>query len=131
MIFMKMYKGRTIKPFQEVEVYRNLHTDGFSVRDKATGLVLAHVDTFTITDAKFIVKEAGRLRAIAKRTRNVHAWIEGRWVPHNAPLKEHCHKITYNPFKYDTFVDVDLFLPVRQAPLVQFEKGEAYACILI
>lgn len=100
---MKMYKDRTITPGQRVFVYFNLHKKVFSVRDVATGLVIAHTPWIQLRDVKFKVSEAGRQRVIASGVKNVHAGVEGSYYPHLLELP--WKKATYNPKKYRQFVD--------------------------
>jgi len=90
-----------------VYVYKNLHKDCWSVRQH--GLVKAHIpadDPVAMWDCYFHVDVKGRERTIKERRKNVHAFVKGY-------LQHICHldtngkevEVTYNPYKYETFVD--------------------------
>lgn len=102
---MKLVKERTIEEGQKVFVYFNLHKKCFSVKDVKTGLVVAHTDSISLYDCEFKVSEAGRQRVLREQRKNVHAGIVGHYIPEGIegePLKG---EATYNPYKYETFVD--------------------------
>jgi L-fucose mutarotase/ribose pyranase (RbsD/FucU family) len=102
-----------------VRVYRNLHNKLFSVQAKLnkTWKVIGHVENITLADATFKVSEAGRQRVINQKRKNVHAYVEGV-VTTVAFEIEFATKITYNPYKYNSFVETINFTPVHQADLV-------------
>ena len=91
---------------QRVFVYYNLHKKCWSVRSKATGRVIYHTNTIHLQDITCKVSEAGRLRVLKEQRKNVHAGIEGTvWAPNPHRLQPHTwEEITYNPYKYETFV---------------------------
>lgn len=97
-----------------VEVYYNLHKHCLSVRHK--GKVIKHVAEITLRDAKFVVQEGGRQRALRERKKNVHAFVKGELVDFSAP--QYSRNATYNPFRFDSFVDFDTLEPVYEASLV-------------
>jgi len=95
-----------------VEVYFNLHKKLFSVRDCKTGRVVHHTQRIWIEDPEFVVRKAGRERVLREKKKNVHAFVRGTWfkvqsdfdvsrlIDHQACSDE----VTYNPYKYDSFV---------------------------
>ena len=95
-----------------VEVYFNLHKKLFSVRDCKTGRVVHHTQRIWIEDPVFVVRKAGRERVLREKKKNVHAFVRGTWfkvqsdfdvsrlIDHQACSDE----VTYNPYKYDSFV---------------------------
>lgn len=87
----------------KVFVYRNLHKKCFSVKCLKTKKVIAHVDSITLINAVFKVSEAGRQRVLRERQKNVHAGVVG----HIADVNLICQttRVTYNPYKFDSFVD--------------------------
>jgi len=92
---------------EKVEVYWNLHKNCFSVRSCKTGRVIAHTKAVDIKDAKFVVRQAGRRKVLQEKKKNVHAFVRGYLAPMGFPLAEigqHGYA-TYNPYKYDSFVD--------------------------
>jgi len=95
-----------------VEVYFNLHKKLFSVRDCKTGRVVHHTQRIWIEDPEFVVRKAGREKVLREKKKNVHAFVRGTWfkvqsdfdvsrlIDHQACSDE----VTYNPYKYDSFV---------------------------
>ena len=95
-----------------VEVYFNLHRKLFSVRNCKTGRVVHHTQRIWIEDPEFVVRKAGREKVLREKKKNVHAFVRGTWfkvqsdfdvsrlIDHQACSDE----VTYNPYKYDSFV---------------------------
>jgi len=116
-----MVKGRTLVAGQVVEVYFNLHKKVFSIKDKKTGLVVAHAPIVNLTHASFIVSEAGRQRVIKEQRKNVHARVVGTYRPlhdeqgvyFKAP--HGMRDAYYNPYKTETFVDKETGTPIHGA----------------
>ena len=73
------------------------------------GRVIAHRKTVWLTDAVPKVSEAGRQRVLREQRKNVHAGIVGQWRDADMPLvsNDYWLPVTYNPYKYETFVYVD------------------------
>lgn len=91
---------------RRVDVYRNLHRGAYSVRDRATGRVIAHAEHVDVRDARGVVGQKGRERVIAEGVKNVHAVVRGTLTaPLLRPNTEPTGSLTYNPFKYTAFVD--------------------------
>lgn len=86
---------------KRVRVYRNLHKKCFSVKCMKTGLVIAHVNEITLTDATFPVSQAGRNRVLKEKRKNVHAFIQG--IVDNNTLVYGNTKVCYNPYKRGNF----------------------------
>ena len=91
----------------KVDCYYNLHKHCISIRHK--GLVIAHAHSVELNDVKFVVSQTGRARVLKEKRKNVHAFVRGELVRRN------CHSempdsevregnVTYNPYKYDSFV---------------------------
>lgn len=102
----KQYKGRQIDFSKPVKVYRNLNNGLFSVVQG--NIVVAHVDSITLTDVSFKVSEAGRQRVITTKQKNVHAYVVGKVVAVNdLQLKNIDNntpsRIRYNPYKFGYF----------------------------
>jgi hypothetical protein len=120
---MTPYKNRGVNKHLPVEIYRNLHRGGYSVRQE--GLVVGHTDNATLLDAEFIVSEPGRRRVVVTGVRNVHAWVRGTLVTtrEQTPLVA---KVRYNP-KSDahfTYIEPDQkgWCRATNARLVVFRK---------
>ena len=111
---------------KRVQCYYNIRRGDYSVR--RDGKVIDHVDSITLLDARFNVAPAGRDKVRATGVKNVHATVSGYRVDttlyaFSGDLPEW---ITYNPFKYDQFVQIegdgyDSFRtkPVRSAEYVK------------
>lgn len=97
----------------KVFVYKNLHATRknggitvYSVKalngpDK--GRVVARSSHVLLEDVRPKVSEAGRQRVIREGRKNVHAGLVGTLIHmENQPF--HGQKITYNPYKYESFV---------------------------
>jgi hypothetical protein len=115
-----------------VRAYWNFRKKKFSIQKKLNGrwLVVAYSNSFMLKDATFKVSESGRQRVIKNKSKNVHAYIYGTLVEsgmgisgdskHNLPMK-----ITYNPYKYNSFISTNLTihtLKVKSAWCVKFGK---------
>lgn len=93
-----------------VDVYRNLNKNCLSVMCRENGnsdygQVIKHVDSISLSNVDFVVSEKSRERAKDQEKRNVHAYVRGI-VDKNIEVIDG-RNITYNPFKYDYFIDVD------------------------
>lgn len=103
-----------------VEVYRNLHTGGLSIRLK--GIVVGHTkpdEAILLTNVRTRVSEAGRSRVLREKRKNVHAFLIGEF--HGTTSLErfsHLPRLTYDPYKYESFVDVDSELAIDRASSV-------------
>jgi hypothetical protein len=87
-----------------VDVYFNLHTHLWSVRNRKTGLVMFHTDQIALDDVKFVVSEAGRQRVLKEKRKNVHAFVRGtigKW--RQAPERNGSLLVSYNPYRGPTF----------------------------
>ena len=110
----------------KVFVYFNLHKKCWSLKaleGENKGRVIAHEDFVTLVEATPKVSEAGRQRVLKEKRKNVHAGIVGYWqdTPTGYMYLEHLDldpsNITYNPYKYKSFVYED-GVPFKGAPLV-------------
>ena len=94
------------------------------------GLVSEHPDRVIVEDAEFVVSEPGRQRVLAKKQKNVHAYVKGvvhptwyegtkygdyRWETALETIKGAAHWVVpshlrlqkkivlYDPYEYETF----------------------------
>lgn len=101
----------------KVEVYWNLHKKCYSVRHD--GRVVMHTNKLALRDVRFSVQPAGRQKVIANKQKNVHAFVRGLYAGKNFAEFSDCGTLaTYNPYKYDSFVDVE-----TQKPIYNCEKA--------
>jgi hypothetical protein len=106
-----------------VFVYFNLHKRVWSVRaleGEHKGRVLQHASALCLADCTFKVSEAGRQRVLRERQKNVHAGVKGTLVAAPPAGLALPRRVTYDPYKYTTFVDADTFEAVHGSPCVLF-----------
>lgn len=101
---MQSFKGRTVTKGQIVEVYRNLHNGLLSIRDYKTKHVLGHCETIELQGVQFKVNQKGRERVLKEKRKNVHAYAIGRYMG-NPETFNGTQQLTYNPYKYKSFVN--------------------------
>ena len=99
----------------KVEVYFNLHKRVFSVRSCRTGRVIDHTKHVHIVNPKFVVREGGRQRVLRERKKNVHAFVRGNLTAFKDSPSHLADTVGYNPYKYDSFVNVTDEAPVYKA----------------
>jgi hypothetical protein len=111
----------------KVFCYFNLHRKCFSIKaleGPNKGRVVAHRDDVLLFDCVFKVSEAGRQRVLRERKKNVHAGVVGEWDETGTDLITIARvttigrPVTYNPYKYNTFVYLYGQQPVDCARLV-------------
>ena len=103
---------------KNVEVYYNLHKKCLSVRKR--GLVIDHVSSILLKNAQFVVQPAGRKRVLKEKRKNVHAFVRGERVA-VASFDGKSERITYNPYKYKSFVSVETGKPVYKKDIVSID----------
>lgn len=96
--------NQQLKEGDKVFVYFHLRKKLFSVRSQKTRLVVAHLTDVNLVNAEFIVSQKGRERVLKEKVKNVHAGVVGIYTEINEALNT--EKATYNPYKYDSFVNV-------------------------
>lgn len=117
----------------KVFVYFNLHRKCFSIKamegpDK--GRVVAHRDDVLLFDGTFKVSEAGRQRVLRERKKNVHAGVVGMWDETGTDLITIDRvttvgtPVTYNPYKYNSFVHLYGEHPIETCRLVALTVSE-------
>jgi|688.fasta_scaffold738812_1 hypothetical protein len=113
----------------KVFVYRNLHKNMWSLRCTKTRRVKGYCDDLVLQGATFKVSEAGRQRVLREHTKNVHAGVEGILKPSSfltEEIKSEMIRVSYNPYLYDSFVDIN-GNPVYNALFVMLcSTGKAY-----
>jgi len=120
-----------------VFIYYNLHRKCWSVKaleGENKGRVIAHCESALLADCTMKVSEKGRQRVLREKKKNVHAGIVGRiLIPvhvvfdslgyHNNEVDYSLYslkqEITYNPYKYDSFVVKGTEQPIYRAAIVK------------
>jgi hypothetical protein len=104
-----------------VQVYRNLHRQRLSVvalGGARKGRVIRRPTEITLSRCSLVVQPAGRDRVLRTRVKNVHAFVRG--TPSKGCLTKGV-RLTYNPYKYSSFVRADTFAPVASADEVSIK----------
>ena len=108
----------------KVDVYWNLHKNIWSVREK--GKVIAHMGTVVLSDVTFRVQPAGRERVRREGKKNVHAFASGTYTPAIEGRAKKGRQITYNPYKYDSFVYSDDLTPVHHSAKIVLQNRKIW-----
>lgn len=93
---------------KKVMVYYNLHKHTFSVTYKSK--VIAHADYVKLSNVEFRVRPGGKDKVRKEKSKNVHAFVIGNleeYCKHpceNIPEEMSDRIVTYDPYKYDSFV---------------------------
>ena len=106
----------------------------YSVRG-SDGLVKKHLCHLVLHDCTFRVSDKGNERVRDEQRKNVHAYIQGReawneeeqrweYIGPDCNYVTTAIAITYDPYKYKTFVRVDTGKPVHKAKVVVFGCGK-------
>ena len=117
---------------RKVKVYYNLHRHCWSVQDYKTRRVIGHCDSLSLKECSFKVSDAGRARVLKEGKKNVHAFVVGFLVSYELFTPEHCldRQITYNPYKYDSFVLAqDVQTRVLQMPNVAMFNRQVWSVL--
>jgi hypothetical protein len=128
------------------EVYFNLHKQCLSIRRVSPyRTTVDHFEAVVLSSVTFAVQPAGRERVRIEGKKNVHAFVRGEIeyfqilggypviggrperLINEIMLDPNMQKITYNPYKYDSFVDVNTLTPVTQADKVYIVGRDIYA----
>ena len=105
------------------EVYRNLHKDKWSLR--SGGKVIDHRDCVILHNCKFVVGPKGRDRVLRTKHKNVHAFVRGYLdeVDGNFFFGD-LVRVTYNPYRFDSFVVWETMEPVTGARWVVMDSDQ-------
>jgi hypothetical protein len=108
---------------KRVMVYYNLHKHTFSVTYKSK--VILHADYVKLGDVEFRVRKGGKEKVRVEKSKNVHAFVIGNLLDYcqypcdNIPSEPNDNIVTYNPYKYDSFVYKNTEEPVYNAKEVE------------
>ncbi len=120
-----------------VDIYRNLNreTGTFSIRAAEgphRGRVLGHAQQVELSECTFHVSARGRARVLERRRKEVHAVIRGVLQAASTQVQERAssltlclaafgepaRQVTYDPYRYATFVDKETLHSVGSASRV-------------
>ena len=108
---------------KKVMCYYDLHRHTFSVTYK--GLVMLKADYLRLSDVEFRVRQGGKQKVRNEQRKNVHAFVIGylddycEFPCDDIPEPESNNVITYNPYKYESFVVKDTEEPIFNANEVE------------
>lgn len=109
-----------------IKVYFNLRRKCFSLLRK--GRVMAHRKALALQNVSFLVSEAGRLRVLRDKRKNVHAFVCGELVPiRSIPLRirKRPVRVGYNPYQRGHFyVDGDVDRTIRSSGYAYLEAAK-------
>lgn len=121
-----------------IETYFNLHKKCLSYRQ--SGGKVQHAHTLLLNNVKFAVQPAGREKVRREGKKNVHAFVRGEvaFVRHDiteddgditvGTMERHGYRpITYNPYKYDSFVYADSGEPIYETKQVAIIGRQLWA----
>jgi hypothetical protein len=112
---------------KRVMVYYNLHKHTFSIRYNEK--VILHADYVKLGNVEFRVRQGGKEKVRADKSKNVHAFVIGDLLDYcvypceNIPNPPSDNIVTYNPYKHDSFVYKSTEIPVYQANEVDMING--------
>jgi len=116
-----------------VFVYRNLRFKDavmWSLKSVKTGKVTGREPMVYLTDCDFKVSKAGQERVRRERKKYVHAGVQGVPAPMDLGVWLDAYvKVTYNPYKTDTFVRCDTGEAVFKAKKVLINKDGVFAVL--
>jgi hypothetical protein len=114
----KTYDGKVFV-FYNINLSNKLGKPLWSIRNEKTGRIIGHDQGVVLRDAEFVVGQAGKEKVRDEKRKNVHAGVRGFIVHGETAQAGFGTAITYNPYKYDTFVSLPDETPVKSAKLVQ------------
>lgn len=85
---------------KKVSVYRNLHSGCFSVKQGSK--VVFHAKVIDLKNVTFRVNEKARQRVIAKRRKEVHAYVDGFLCEPDFSI-DNPREVYYNPYTTSKF----------------------------
>lgn len=106
-------------------IYRNLHKSEYTVQHYIKGVgwrKLFGAKNISCINVKFKIYESGRQRVISEKKKNVHAFVIADDVfeldtcnqaAYNRVYEHNPRKVTYNPYKYNSFVYANTGSPIE------------------
>lgn len=105
-------------------LYRNLRTKTWSKRSTKR-IVVDHPKEICLLDVEFVVSQKIRERVMKNKRKEVHAGVRGLESNENILMQDisTLEEVTYNPYKYHTFVRVKDDSPVHHADFVFMDSN--------
>tara|TARA_R110002020_G_scaffold428107_1_gene637565 strand:+ start:667 stop:948 length:282 start_codon:yes stop_codon:yes gene_type:complete len=76
-----------------------------------------------LKDVRYLVQQAGRKKVLKEQRKNVHAGLSGYYIK-SVPVPAISFDVTYNPYKYETFVDTQDHEPQEWSEYAYLECGK-------
>ena len=119
----------------QVDVYRNLRKNTFSIRHK--GKVIGHSNRILMTNCSFIVSQKGRERVLRERRKNVHAIIRGNLLSSDESSftrlalwnNERASQVKYSPYLKPYFFTVLDGKPIESSREVFIKRDTVMAAV--
>ena len=87
--------------------------------------VAINVERKGIENPEYVVREKGRQKVLEEGRKNVHAFVRGTLSDIDI-FNQEClsmpKEVTYNPYKYDSFVDGSTYQPVKKSKWARLIK---------
>lgn len=120
-----LYKGRSVKAGQKVEVYYNLHQSGFTIKSidpgyQYKGKVVAHAVNVHLAECQFVVSKSGINKVREKRVKRVCATVRGTLISTGPIDSSNYEAVYFNPYQTEEFVWLDTKKPISKASHVYF-----------
>lgn len=97
---------------QRVMIYWNLHKNVYSMMVGGRVLKGEYSDNIILKNVEFRVRQGGRERVNKEKKKNVHAFVIGEITFSDECSDCNWRSVTYNPYKYDSFVYRDTEVPI-------------------
>lgn len=110
-------------------IYYNLHKKCWSLKSldgSNKGRVYKHCDEVYVENVVFKVSEAGRQRVLREKQKNVHAGVVGYVKTFENLDLTNCISLTYDPYKYSSFVIRDSLQPIYCADKVFMKDKKVF-----
>ena len=124
MVTIHIREGKSINQSKPVKVYRNLNNGQLSIMQGS--IVVGYADYIYLKDVTFHVQKAGLEKVRQEKRKNVHAYVKG-YIDTDTYIDSN-NQVYYNPYKYDTFVEIDVsgeVYPIHKADKIYINnKGE-------
>ena len=123
--------GNKLEKGQQIQVYRNLRKDNFSIRDAKTRRVIAYGTDITLSNIRMCVQKRGRERVIREKWKNVHAFVSGTYEGDtDVDLNQYWEVIYYNPYTTETFINKRTGEPIFRANVAYLSNGNCFVKVI-
>ncbi len=123
------------KIYHNVDIYRNLNRDCWSIKDRETGRICGYETSLTVMGAKFVVGKKSRQRVLEEGRKNVHAYVRSGIAWSNPKITDYHSKwlrnimlqVKYDPYKADHFFIDEDHMIMNEDHIRNVSKDELHA----